>query len=168
MTNNEFINLLDKMRSIHEKKAQDYTAGDDPYENFKRCAVVTGWFKEDIDKVFATFITVKLARLASLLGRDKLPNNESISDTFLDLTTYAGLWSSYHESIRGNYTQVNPPRYHMSDITCNTCGKMLTPSNRIQQQNGIYVNYFCSQLCMDSFALLINSRASPQSHNPDL
>lgn len=96
--NQELLNLLEKIKVIQEKKRNDYTSSTDHYENFKRAALVSGWFTDDTDKVFVTLITTKLARLASLLDSNKVPSNESIEDSFLDLTTYCALWSSYHES----------------------------------------------------------------------
>lgn len=88
--------LLDSCASILDAKAQDYTTDMkvDRFENFTRAAVVGSWFADDRDKVYATLITVKLARLASLLGREKTPNNESILDTFKDLVNYSALWGS--------------------------------------------------------------------------
>ena len=80
------------MKLLSTKRA-DYTTAS-RYENFTRCAEVASWFERDIDKVFATLIAVKIARLASLLGR-KEPNNESIADTFVDLVNYGSLWGGY-------------------------------------------------------------------------
>jgi hypothetical protein len=93
MTPEEF---LDKGKSIMGRKSQDYTTSE-RYENFTRSAEVSSWFARDIDKVFVTLITVKLARLASLLGR-KEPNNESIEDTFTDLINYSALWGGCFSS----------------------------------------------------------------------
>src|SRR5688572_12526287 len=77
---------------LMKRKAADYTSGTDRYENFKRSAEISSWFKNDIDKVFAVLIATKLARLGSLLRRDKTPNNEAIEDTFKDLVNYSALW----------------------------------------------------------------------------
>ena len=94
----EFTDILNEMESVHDKKNYDYTSGE-PFENFTRAAMVSSWFKNDIDKVFAILITIKLARLATLLGSIKVPNNESLPDTFIDLPNYAVLWGAYHRSI---------------------------------------------------------------------
>lgn len=64
------------------------------HQNFERSELVITWFKNDIDKVYATLITVKLARLAVLLSKDGEPNNESIEDSFTDLVNYCALWGS--------------------------------------------------------------------------
>lgn len=85
------------MEEIHERKANDYSSSG-PYENFERSASIAEWFKDPVDKSFVTLIGTKLARLATLLDKEGEPNNESIDDSYLDLTTYCGLWASYHAS----------------------------------------------------------------------
>lgn len=92
----EFKHLLERMKAIHEKKNDDYAQGD-PFENFIRSAEVISWFEDNQDKVFVALITTKIARLATLLNKKGVPNNESVQDSFLDLTVYCALWSSYHE-----------------------------------------------------------------------
>lgn len=90
--------FLNEAKSILNKKAHDYTSGDTTrFENFERQALVSSWFKNDIDKVFACMVTVKLARLASCLD-SKIPNNESIEDSFVDLINYCALWASWRSS----------------------------------------------------------------------
>jgi len=89
--------IHDKGKEILGTKRADYTTHS-RYENFERCAEVASWFERDIDKVFAILVTVKIARLASLLGR-KGANHESIVDTFIDLTNYSSLWGGNTTSI---------------------------------------------------------------------
>lgn len=91
----QFLDLLNKMKDIHEKKNQDYAQTGAPFENFERSGQLASWFNDPIDKGFTVLIGTKLARLATLLNSDKTPNNESIDDSFLDLTTYCALWASY-------------------------------------------------------------------------
>lgn len=90
--NNEFISILDRSKEIHIRKNQDYTSGTNVDENFERVSIIQSWFNNPLDKSFASFIAVKLARLASLLNKSSNPNFESVDDTFVDLVTYAGLW----------------------------------------------------------------------------
>lgn len=90
--NKEFLSILKRSEEIHHKKNQDYTSGTNVDENFERVAEIVSWFKHPIDKSFAGFIAVKLARIASLLNKSDSPKFESIDDTFVDLVTYAGLW----------------------------------------------------------------------------
>lgn len=98
----EFVELLDKMRDIHAKKNADYAQEYSPFENFERSALISSWFESDDDKVYVVLISTKLARLATLLNKNGKPNNESIEDSFLDLTTYCGLWASYHSYLNGS------------------------------------------------------------------
>lgn len=93
----EFLDLLNEMRTIHDKKNHDYASQLNKFENFERSAELSSWFESEIDKNFIVLIGTKLARLSTLLNSKKEPNNESISDSFLDLTTYCGLWASYHK-----------------------------------------------------------------------
>ncbi len=93
----EVMQRLERIKQIHEKKNQDYTAVGSPFENFERSAEVSSWFKHNIDKVFTTLIATKLARLATLLNKDSAPNNESIADSFDDLATYCLLWAAKYE-----------------------------------------------------------------------
>jgi rubrerythrin len=112
----EFVDLLDKMKAIHEKKNQDYAAIGKDFENFERCAEISNWFAAPIDKVYITLITVKLARLATLLNHENhTPNNESIEDSFLDLTTYCGLWTAHRMRLRDEFKPTEI-------LICNKCG----------------------------------------------
>jgi len=94
--NKEFLQLLEQMKEIHRKKNDDYSSAG-PDENFERMAIISSWFRDSLDKVFATMIAVKLARLGVLLSSQKDPNNESVEDSFLDLCTYAGLWAANYK-----------------------------------------------------------------------
>lgn len=90
----KFNTLLQKMKEIHDSKRKDY-AGEDPLENFTRASVLNSWFTNDTDKVYATLIGIKLARLANLLSNNQTPNNESIEDTFIDLANYVLIWGTW-------------------------------------------------------------------------
>ncbi len=110
-----FVELLEKMKTIHEKKNRDYAAPENPFENFERSAELATWFDDDVNKAFIILIGTKLARLATLLNSKAAPNNESIGDSFLDLTTYCALWSAYYSS------RAQPKTNHGLQTTmCNT------------------------------------------------
>lgn len=96
----EVMSILDKIKTIHEKKNADYAAIGSPYENFTRSAELQSWFANSIDKSFAVLVGTKLARLSTLLNSGNEPNNESIEDSFLDLATYCILWSAYHQQLK--------------------------------------------------------------------
>lgn len=84
--------LLNGAKLMKSKRA-DYS-DKEIHQNFERSELVVSWFKEDIDKVYVTLIVTKLARLAVLLSNTREPNNESIEDSFIDLTNYCALWGS--------------------------------------------------------------------------
>lgn len=106
----EVMQMLHKIRYIHEKKNDDYASSKSPYENFERSAILAEWFNNPKDKSFTVLIGTKLARLSTLLNKQYAanlagvnqvnPNNESIEDSFLDLATYCILWASYHQSTK--------------------------------------------------------------------
>lgn len=89
-----FKDFCQRMINIHEKKAHDYSKEGDRFSNFKRAAEIASWFNDPVDKVFATMIGIKLARLAELLN-GKTPKNESTDDTFLDCCTYMAIWYTW-------------------------------------------------------------------------
>ena len=107
MSNKTLLEILQKIETIHNTKAQDYTTNVDidPYENFARAATVGNWFPASTHRSFAMLIGTKLARLGALLTKGGTPNNESVEDTFLDLCTYCVLWYSYYQD-----STKNPPK----------------------------------------------------------
>jgi len=93
--NRDFADLLHKMATIHVKKNQDYAKDSNRYSNFEYAARVAEPFMNAIDKVFATIVGIKLARISELT-KGKIPNFESLSDSFLDASVYMTLWASYN------------------------------------------------------------------------
>jgi hypothetical protein len=91
-----FIQILDRMKAIHEKKNQDYSVSSDAFSNFEQAAVIASWFNDPVAKVFATMIGIKLSRIANLLNKGGTPNNESLDDSFLDNETYALLFHCWY------------------------------------------------------------------------
>jgi hypothetical protein len=93
--NPEFTTLIEKVKATHESKSHDYASDNNVFSNFEYAAQVAGI---TVDQVFMTLIGVKLARLIELLS-GKTPKNESIDDTFLDLTCYSAIWGSYRTKL---------------------------------------------------------------------
>lgn len=89
--------ILDKAASLQVLKGQDYNTdlNSNKFENFERSGLLASWFKDPVDIAFAVLIGTKLARLSALLSNDRGPNNESIEDSFVDLTNYCALWGGY-------------------------------------------------------------------------
>jgi len=92
--NMDFANLLNEMARIHVKKNRDYAEDTNRYSNFEYAARVAEPFT-GVDKVFATMIGIKLARMAEL-KKGKTPNFESLTDSHLDESVYSTLWASYN------------------------------------------------------------------------
>lgn len=88
-------NLLKEIAAIHAKKAADYATESDPYSNFSFAASLAEKFTDPVDKVFATLIGVKIARIAELTQPGRKVNNESLDDSYVDLTNYSAIWTSY-------------------------------------------------------------------------
>ena len=93
--NPDYVEFLDKMREVHDRKSQDYAQDNNVYSNFEYSAKVSEIFKDPVDRVFATMIGIKLARLAEL-HNGKSPKNESVADSHLDLSVYTAIWAAYH------------------------------------------------------------------------
>lgn len=91
----EVIRTFENAIELHKKKNADYTGGRiDPMYNFNVAEYVMEQFAEDRDKVFATLVGIKLARLAALLGMPAQPNFESVLDSFDDMIVYTAIWKA--------------------------------------------------------------------------
>ena len=100
----EFIELLEQSKAIHLRKNQDYASDSNPFSNFERSAELISWFSNPVDRSFIALIGTKLARIAEL-SDGRIPNNESLDDSFLDLVTYCGLWAAYSKRQRNNLSK---------------------------------------------------------------
>lgn len=86
------------MREIHARKNADYSRapeGGSAYSNFLFASTVAQGFTNPMDRVFATLVGIKLARIQELTRPGRAPQNESLEDSFLDLAVYTALWASY-------------------------------------------------------------------------
>jgi len=102
MASSDFLAMLATMREIHIKKNADYAEANNPFSNFEIASKLVSHFSHPIDQVFVTLIGIKLARLSNLLNTGKLPDNESIADTFIDGPNYFALWGAYHQYRQGS------------------------------------------------------------------
>lgn len=82
-----FADFVRKMEDIMFKKGNDY-ANEDRLSNFKLAGAISGGSAE---LNCLNLIATKTARLGVLLNTGKKPDNESISDTILDLANYGVL-----------------------------------------------------------------------------
>lgn len=90
-----FIDNLKVMEELHRRKNQDYAGDGGTYFNFEYAAEIAKHFDDPVDRVFATMIGIKMARLAVLKKPGKKPNHESVNDTHKDLATYTAIWWTY-------------------------------------------------------------------------
>lgn len=88
----DFLATLDQMREIHRKKNEDYANTANPLSNFDISSYVLALFNHPRDQTFASLIGTKLGRLSSLLQSQRDPNNESVSDSLVDIANYCILW----------------------------------------------------------------------------
>lgn len=88
--------ILNRAKTIHNRKAKDYALACDKFVNFNYANQVAKPFSNSY-KSFAVLIGTKLSRLSTLLSRKgKKPVNEPIEDTFVDLINYVALMAEYY------------------------------------------------------------------------
>jgi hypothetical protein len=90
-----FKEFTDNIKEILLKKGNDY-ANTDRLSNFKLAGNICG-ISPELNCL--SLIATKVARLGVLLNSKNEPNNESISDSIIDLTCYAVLLKMLHEDI---------------------------------------------------------------------
>ena len=90
-----FEKVTRRMLETFLKKNADYAGDKDPYFNFEYAAAVAEPFTNPVDRVFATLLGVKLARLAVLKSSGAAPKNEPVADSHMDLSTYAAIWEAW-------------------------------------------------------------------------
>lgn len=91
------INLIQdldsKLIQVLRSKGEDY-AGEDVLSNFKQVSEAAKALNINVDEPtnYALFMCIlKIARLSNLINNNKVPNNEGIEDSFIDLIGYAKL-----------------------------------------------------------------------------
>ena len=93
-----FEDLVIKCREVLISKGNDYTAGNDRLSNFKVAGAVAGISAE---QNCLSLISTKVARIGALLKSDRVPCNEAIQDSVLDLINYGILLNMLFEERRG-------------------------------------------------------------------
>ena len=81
-----------RLTKLHQTKNDDYCGDRGPYFNFEFADTFKNLFSNSRDKVYATIVGVKLARLSVTLS--KATNHESTEDTFDDLIVYFAIWKA--------------------------------------------------------------------------
>lgn len=89
----EVIDALDEIKILHKLKNDTYANEDNSFLNFDIQEDIIKRFNSDRDKVFASLISLKLARIANILNGANI-NYESVLDSFNDLATYSLLFKA--------------------------------------------------------------------------
>jgi hypothetical protein len=105
----DLLDTLKQMEELHRKKNDDYANSSNPFSNFDDTARGLSLFQHSADQAFAWPIYNKLSRLANLLNSDRLPNNESIEDSFVDIAVYVLLWKAH---IKGRSVKTDKIRHN--------------------------------------------------------
>jgi len=80
-----FMEAIEVIVKLHQRKAQDYTASHRHFGNFEDSALAAGITTAQAIEVL---IATKEARRQNLEHSNKEPNNESLEDTLLDRAVY--------------------------------------------------------------------------------
>lgn len=96
-----FYKLIEQMGEIHNKKSYDYASNDSPYANYQFAGKLSKLFNNPDDAGFIGRIAEKLYRLANLENNNKIPSNESVEDTEIDILTICALWMASRRDRRG-------------------------------------------------------------------
>lgn len=94
---NRFYQLLDEMKSLHDKKRHDYAQEADPFANFRLSELggIDAW------KGIAVRLGDKYSRLMSFIDKGELKfKEENIKDTFLDTAIYSLIGLILYEESR--------------------------------------------------------------------
>jgi hypothetical protein len=90
----DVLDSLKEIEALHRKKNDDYASTNNPFSNFDVSEYGLKLFTNPRDGAFIWPIFTKLSRLSTLLNSNKIPNNESVEDSLLDIATYILLWKA--------------------------------------------------------------------------
>jgi hypothetical protein len=79
-----YLDLLDEMRNLHLRKAEDYGSDEDPLQNLRACKDI------GLDPIVGTWVRAKdkVQRIDQYFRKGNLVN-ESVEDSLMDLAAYA-------------------------------------------------------------------------------
>lgn len=84
-TPDPWMDVISQLIKLHDKKKADYAESNNQFSNFEFAALYAGI---TVNQNFDSIIGTKIARLLNLKKSGKIPNNESIEDTEIDLANY--------------------------------------------------------------------------------
>jgi len=99
-----FYDLLQEMRTLHDKKRHDYAQEADPFANFRLSELggIDAW------KGIAVRLGDKYSRLMSFIQKGELKyNDESIKDTLMDNAVYSLIALILYEESQENKEQIS-------------------------------------------------------------
>ena len=97
-----FYDLLKQMMLTHDAKSHDYASNSDPAGNYHFAGMLSKLFNNPDDAGFVGRLGEKLYRLANLENDGKIPKNETIDDTEIDICVIVTLWMSDRKNRRIN------------------------------------------------------------------
>lgn len=95
-----FYELLERMAKIHDNKSHDYASNTDPFGNYHFAGQLSKLFNNPDDAGFIGRIGEKLYRLANLENSGKIPINEMVEDTEIDICVITALWMADRKNRR--------------------------------------------------------------------
>ena len=110
-----FLQILDRIRSTHQKKGEDYGNAEDPFANISAAE------EFGMEPWVGTVLRMndKMARIKSFIKKGVL-QNESLSDSLLDIAVYAIIALVKYEEKLGNNIVVNSSNDSISRGRCDT------------------------------------------------
>ena len=91
--------VLLKGMELLDAKGHDYAGDDLAFINFSLVGMILDWAVSrgvtGEDLAFVSDIARKFSRLIELRGSNKIPKNETIENTCMDLANYAALWGGW-------------------------------------------------------------------------
>ena len=80
--------IINSCIAILESKKHDYSAITNRYSNFEFTKEYAHDYVSNTNGVFVVMLGIKVARLIELIGNNKIPKNEKVLDSVLDLMNY--------------------------------------------------------------------------------
>lgn len=114
-----FYSILEDMATLHDRKSHDYADNSNPYGNYYYAGQFASLFAySNEDAGFASRLGEKLYRLANLEKSQKIPLNEAIIDTELDICVIVTLWmSSRRDRRKSEKEAIEKVKHQMNEGT---------------------------------------------------
>ncbi len=125
-----FYELLKSMTELHDRKSHDYASNDDPYGNYRFAGMIASMFSHSPDDMgFVGRLAEKIYRLANLEKGGKIPKNETIEDTELDICVITTLWMAARRDARMKHARMKEPPSILTSIPLEIKEKEMYPGD---------------------------------------